>query len=161
MAEEVTKEITKESYFKLDGAQYAIILGVSLSAMMSFVQIYNSISQIGNQEQQDLSEDTKKALQTRFIVMLVLACLCIILGMGLGFYFKDKDQYKLITFSLVVGGIITIVYALITNYERQPWMAYTKMGLSLTSLVAFIILGYLYQTENETLMGYINKYKCD
>jgi len=149
-----------DSYFKLDGAQYAIIIGVALSSMMSFIQVYNAISKINVQEEQDLKDETKKAIQTRFIVMIVLSCLAIAVGMGMGFYFKDSNQYQLITFSLIATGIASIIYALIDNYEKSSWMIYTKMGLSLTSLLGFVILGYLYQTENKTLMGYINKYKC-
>lgn len=154
-----TNLMEKDSYFKLDGAQYAIVIGIALSAMMSFVQIYNSISKINDQEQNDLREETKAALQTRFTVMIVMACLAIVGGVGLGMYFKDSNEYQLLTFSLIIGGIISIIYALVDKYENESWMTYTKMGLSLTSLAGFVLLGYLYQTGNETLVGYIKNYK--
>jgi len=157
--ETVIRTIEKESYYKLDGAQYAIVIGIALSAMFSFVQIYNSISKIGDQEQNDLREETKAALQTRFIVMLVLACVAIVGGIGLGMYFQDTNEYQLLAFSLIIGGIVSVVYSLLDKYEYESWMTYTKLGLSLTSLVGFVLLGYLYQTNNETLMSYIKKYK--
>jgi uncharacterized membrane protein HdeD (DUF308 family) len=74
-------------------------------------------------------------------------------------YFKDSNEYQLLTFSLIIGGIVSVIYALVDKYENEPWMTYTKMGLSLSSLAGFVLLGYLYQTGNETLMSFIKKYK--
>lgn len=152
-------DISKESYFKLDGAQYAIIIGIALSAMVSFVQIYNAISKINDQEKNDLREETKAALQTRFIVMIVMACLAIAAGIGLGIYFREGNEYQMLAFSLVFGGVASGIYALVDKYDGEQWMTYTKMGLSLTSLFGFVLLGYLYQTGNSTVMSYIKKYK--
>uniref|UniRef100_A0A6C0CAZ7 Uncharacterized protein n=1 Tax=viral metagenome TaxID=1070528 RepID=A0A6C0CAZ7_9ZZZZ len=151
--------IEKDSYFKLDGAQYAIVIGIALSSMMSFVQIYNSISKINDQEKNDLREETKAALQTRFIVMMVMASLAIVGGVGLGMYYKDGNEYQLLTFSLIIGGVVSMIYALVDKYENEPWMTYTKLGLSLTSLAGFVLLGFLYQTNNQTLMSFIKKYR--
>jgi len=156
---EIDGDIGKESYFKLDGAQYAIIIGIALSAMMSFVQIYNAISKINDQEKNDLREETKAALQTRFVVMIVMACLAIAAGIGLGIYFKEGNEYQMLAFSLVFGGVASGIYALVDKYDGEQWMTYTKMGLSLTSLFGFVLLGYLYQTGNSTVMSYIKKYK--
>lgn len=156
---DIDGDVGKESYFKLDGAQYAIIIGIALSAMMSFVQIYNAISKINDQEKNDLREETKAALQTRFVVMIVMACLAIAAGIGLGIYFREGNEYQMLAFSLVFGGVASGIYALVDKYDGEQWMTYTKMGLSLSSLFAFVLLGYLYQTGNSTVMSYIKKYK--
>lgn len=155
----VDGDVDKDSYFKLDGAQYAIIIGIALSAMMSFAQIYNAISKINDQEKNDLREETKAALQTRFVVMIVMACLAIAAGIGLGIYFREGNEYQMLAFSLVFGGVASGIYALVDKYDGEEWMTYTKMGLSLSSLFGFVLLGYLYQTGNSTVMSYIKKYK--
>jgi F0F1-type ATP synthase membrane subunit c/vacuolar-type H+-ATPase subunit K len=142
MSEEESGYLTQaKGYFTLNQWQLLIVLGVAISGIAAFVTAYDALFKIDSKVAACAESDAlKKALQTRFIVVLVLSCVAIVIGIILGIVYR-KNPKRVLTFGLTAFGILGILYAVITKYNKAQISI--KLGISWTSFIAFIILGYL------------------
>jgi len=148
-----------KGYTSLTGAQYALIMGLALSGLSTFTTTYDAISGLDQTDQQ-LPQSVKDQLRTRYITILVISCLAFVAGIGAGYYFGSQDgepSNQLLSFGLMAFSIVGIIYSIFVMFSSTKGVSYVKLGLSWTSLIAFVILGYMYQTKNEWLLKYIGE----
>lgn len=140
--------------------KYFIVVGLALSGVASFVTTYNSISGINNLDNCAQSEAYKNALQTKFLVTLILSILAIVIGIILMFIFRanaDGNRHSVITMGIILVGIVGIIYSLTLKFKN--FGNGTLSVISWGTFVAFIILGILVEQTNTStvLIGPVAK----
>jgi len=148
------------NYFSLNKWQMFIILGIAISGIAAFINTYDALFKIDEKmakcaESDALSHDIK----IRFIVLLVVSCLAVALGIILAIVLTvlKKNPKWVLVFSLVIAGVLGVLYAVVTNYSKAD--TGVKLGISWASLIAFVILGFVVgrgaKISNDTEMDVI------
>lgn len=131
-----------------------IIIGIALSLIALFVNIWNAAAP-GLNQPQDASTNTA-AVSTRFYVFLAIFLLFIVGAIISGaFSWKHKgagDKHALImtTFTLLAIGVIGLIYTL-NSYVRFHTPIAARIVVALIALILFIVLAVFYSTNKSTL----------
>jgi MFS family permease len=129
-------------FFNMSWYQVLILIGIAISGLATFINIYNMASKINDKViacSQD--PDLKKAFDVQFIFMIVVSCLAILLGIIIAWALRTRNnQRRLLTLGLVCFGIFGIIYALSIRYQSTTNII--KFSISGISLLAFIIMGF-------------------
>ena len=134
------ENITK--YFSLNSWQFLVVLGIAISGLAAFVNTYDAWSGINSKIQTCAQSDAlQKELNTQFIIIMVISCLAIVLGIILFWLFRNqKNQRRLVTMGITTTGIFGIIYALSIKFQNATNKI--KLGISWTSFIGFLILGF-------------------
>lgn len=131
--------------------KYFVVVGLALSGVASFATTYNSISGINNLDNCAQTEAYKNALQTKFLVTLILSILAIVIGIILMFLFRANaagNRHSVITMGIILVGIVGIIYSLTLKFKN--FGNSTLAVISWGTFIAFIILGILIEQSNQT-----------
>jgi hypothetical protein len=138
---------------KLTKLQYLIILGTAISGLSSFVTTYDAIAKTAEKQQVcEETEDYKQALQTRFIVLMVLSCVAVVIGFILGFMFNRSEsvnKHNVVTYGVITAGLFGIIYSLFSKFNTTTASMAIKLTMSWSSFLAFIALGFYFSRTNK------------
>lgn len=140
------------NYLQLGKTQYAVILGLAVSGVSSIVSTYDYASKLDQKQKKcEESEDLKKALRTRFIVLMILSCLAVVIGVIIGIILR-KNPKKLLTFGITTSGIFGIGYALFSYFQNKTTAI--TMGASWSIFFIFILLGIILEIKPNTKINF-------
>jgi len=138
--------------------KYFVIVGLAVSGAASFVNTYNSLSGINSIDNCTQTAQYKNALQTKFLVTLILSILAIVIGIILMFIFKRTgNPHNIITMGIILAGVIGFIYSFFVKYKN--FGNGTLTVISWGTFIAFIILGILSDQLNisSVLIGPFSK----
>lgn len=130
-----------KSFIPRNNLQLIALLGIALSGLAAFVTTYDALFKVDSLKSQcDQSGELKSALQTRFIVLLVISCLAVVLGLLIAWFVRNSPA-KIVLLGIAGAGLAGILYAVVNKYNHAQ--SSIKLGLSWASFVAFVILGVI------------------
>lgn len=130
-----------EGYFKFGKIRIVLILGIAISALATFITVYNYASGISNLENCSISTELQKKRQIKFIWILVLSIIAFVIGLVLSWVFRNKPR-RIFSFSILFIGIFGILYAI--AYKFKNFTDKTLIFISVLAFVIFIILGIVF-----------------
>jgi len=120
--------------------QYGIVIATAIMGLATLLTTYDAITKV-NESYLECEEDNpqlQKALQDKFITVLVIAIVAIVTGIGI----KYMLQKNIIALGLVTAGILGITYALTLKLQYLSDTA--KVSFSWISFLILIVVGVLY-----------------
>lgn len=122
--------------------QVLVIFGIAISGISAFMNTYDYVTSVNSQLATCVqSAALKEEINKEFIWLLVLSCLAVVLGsLAAWFLRKSNNQRSVFTFGFILTGIFGILYALSIKYQHIG--SGIKMGLSWTSFLGFLVLGF-------------------
>jgi magnesium-transporting ATPase (P-type) len=129
-----------QKYFDLSIWQILIVLGLAISLLAAFVTTYTYYAK--TDVLCNPTPDQQKALNTQFIVTLVLGILALVVGILLSWLFRRGTRSRLITLGVAAAGLFAIVYSFTIKYSNASRTV--KVGVSWAALGVFVVLGILF-----------------
>jgi hypothetical protein len=143
-------------FFTLNNWQYIVILGIAISGLAAFITTYNAVTKINK----DLltcenSVALKHALNTKFLIVLILSCIAVFIGILLAWLFRaNANQRKLLTIGITTMGIFGILYAIGIKFRGTT--NNLQLGISWITFLAFLILGFFFSSQDKLLVSASN-----
>lgn len=121
------------------------ILGIAISALATFINTYDAITNINSQIQVcTQSESLKRELNKQFIVLIVFSCLAIIFGIIIAWLLRHStNPMRIITMGIIFGGVFGILYAISIRLQSSTMSSVLKAGISWSFFIGFIIWGFI------------------
>lgn len=136
-------------YFDLSPWHYLIILGVAVSGMAALINTYNAVSGFNDKVKGcTQTKSVKSAINTKFIILLVISIFIVIFGFVLAWFLRGQDnQRRLLTLGLMTAGIFGILYSLSIKFDDVS--NNFKLWASWIVFLGFILLGFFLSTRDD------------
>lgn len=142
----------QEGYFKFSKIKIILILGIAISALATFITIYNYVSGINNLENCAISVEIQKQKQIKFIWILVLSLIAFVIGLLLSWMFRHKP-HRIFSFSILFIGIFGILYAIAYKLNTLPGIDKTLIFISVLAFITFVMLGIVFDVVTKQRGG--------
>ena len=141
------------SLFNISPWQYLVLVGIVISGLVAFVNLYEAITGISTDMRTcvDQTPELGTKLRNQFIVILVLSILAFVIGAVWAGYLhstKAENKRQIFTLGLMTTGILGVAYAISQRFRFDHPLI---KGISAGAIfLAFLAIGYLMSTPNWT-----------
>jgi uncharacterized membrane-anchored protein len=144
------RDITADSCY-IGKAQLYGLMAIMIGTVVAFIGIYNSASGIDKEEidAENNSPKLKKAKETEFIVMIVLACVAIVISLVATGLLKNNN-WKFLSLAITGSAIIGLCYSVGIKLRNNKK---AKLGLSITILIISLFIAVFVGLSGPTIIS--------
>ncbi len=146
-----TTDITGKSI-----TQNLLILAIAFFAVAIMVNSLNlglGIDRMTLATNGGTTAELQRALQRKFIGLVVFSVIIFIMGLILLFLITNKERGRVLFLSLMLAGVIALVYALWTRYLSSQVTGVTLLVLCIIAFIIVVILAFI-TTRNKGVIPY-------